>query len=171
MRPTGSAKLSISLVDEAPWTRIVLAGPLDENAKAVLARLADQTAATAVTASKVLLDLAGLTHANSVGIRDWSLFLRAFKDKREVELDRCTDDLVRTMNMVTGFHHRLPVRSLYREYGCSHCGHEQTELLVAGKDYKQGEIPRLEAKICAACGLTTDPFTPDDEFFQFLLTA
>ena len=48
---------------------------------------------------------------------------------------------------------------------------DDLELLVAGADYKQGEIPKLESKTCSACGLQTDPFTPDDEFFQFLLSA
>lgn len=155
------------------WTRLALAGPVNEDAKSVLMPLVD------TAGPRCILDLGEVTYLNSVGIRDWSLFLKSFKTApgggggapkpREIVFDRCTDEVVRTMNMVTNFHYRLPVRSLFRAYGCEHCGHEQTVLLREGVDYQVGQMPDTPAQHCAQCAKISEPFVLDEEFFQFLV--
>lgn len=155
----------IKTVSEGEWTRVVFKGPINEDAKAPLNALEPSLG------KRVLLDMEAVTQLNSIGIRDWSLFLKALKTNREVAFDRCPDEVVRTMNMVTNFHGRLPVRSLFRAYGCDHCGHEQMELFVEGKDYARGTLPNTPAKACGECGKPTMAFEQDEEFFQFLLGA
>ncbi len=159
------SKLTLNVAAEGEWQRISLAGPINEEAKAVLAPLLTQAG------RKLVLDLGAVTYLNSCGIRDWSYFLKALKTDREIVFDRLTDEVVRTMNMVTNFYYRLPVRSVSRAYGCEHCGHEQIEVYTEGRDYQRGQLPATPVKACAKCGETTEPFEPDDEFFQFLLSA
>lgn len=159
------ATLTLKSAAEGEWQRITLAGPINEEAKAVLSPLLAQAG------KKVVLDLSGVTYLNSCGIRDWSYFLKALKTDREIVFDRLTDEVVRTMNMVTNFYYRLPVRSVYRAYGCEHCGHEQVEQFSEGADYQKGAVPATAPRACKSCGKATEPFEPDEEFFQFLLTA
>lgn len=161
MKPTKSIP-SVKAQPEGDWVRAVVSGPINEDAKSTLQALVDSAP------KKVILDMGGVTHLNSCGIRDWSIFLKALRANSEVVFERCTDEVVRTMNMVTNFHGRLPVRSLYRAYGCDHCGHEQNELFESGKDFQAGTVPKTAAKACAKCGKTTEPFEADEEFFQFL---
>jgi hypothetical protein len=151
--------------EDGDWQRLAFAGAINEDAKAALMAHAD------TAGKKCILDLGDVTLINSCGIRDWSIFLRALKAEREVVFDRCTDEIVRTMNMVTNFYYRLPVRSVYRAYGCENCGHEQVEHLKEGKDFAAGAVPHNAPVKCNSCGQATEAFEPDDEFFQFLVSA
>jgi hypothetical protein len=161
---TKAPGLTITTTSEGGWTRVALQGPLNEEAKALLAPLATQIG------PRCLFDLADVTYLNSVGIRDWSIFLRTFKEGREIAFDRCADEVVRTMNMVTNFRLQLPVRSLFRAYGCESCGHEQTVPFFEGRDYAQGAMPTPPSLACLQCGKPTAPFVQDEEFFQFLVS-
>lgn len=155
----------IQVTQEGEWQRLAFSGAINEDSKASLTVHAEQAG------KRCILDLGAVTLVNSCGIRDWSVFLRALKAEREIVFDNCTDEIVRTMNMVTNFHYRLPVRSVFRAYVCESCGHEQVEHLYEGKDYTAGVLPSAAAVKCAQCGGNTDAFEPDDEFFLFLLPA
>ncbi len=161
----GKNAFKVQMAAEGEWQRLAFSGAINEDAKGTLMPFADSTG------TKVILDLRDVTLINSCGIRDWSIFLRALKMNREVVFDRCPDEIVRTMNMVTNFYYRLPVKSVYRAYGCENCGHEQAELLKEGADYAAGAIPSGKPVKCASCGEMAEAFEPDDEFFQFLLSA
>ncbi len=154
-----------TLTQEGDWHRLTFKGSITEEAKAELMRLATATGAGA----KVLLDLAHVTFINSCGIRDWSFFLKAIREGREVAFDRVTEEIIYTMNMVLNFHSRLPVRSLFRGYACTGCGHETRVQLALGKDYQVGTTPEIPEPACAVCGDKAEPSEPDDEFFQFLV--
>ncbi len=162
---TPPKQLEFSSAPEGLGVRIKLAGPLTEEAKPTLDKLLKSAPAT------VILDFGAVTFLNSVGIRDWSHFLRGFKEKRQVVFDRLPDEVVRTINMVLNFRGKLPVKSVLRTYGCDHCGHEQERHLVEGKDYFPGVVPELPSCPCPQCGKEAEAFDSDQEFFQFLLTA
>lgn len=154
-----------TLTQEGDWHRLTFKGSITEEAKAELMRLATATGAGA----KVLLDLAHVTFINSCGIRDWSFFLKALREGREVVFDRVTDEIVQTMNMVLNFHSRLPVRSLFRAYTCGNCGDESNLHLALGKDYQMGVLPEVPEPPCVKCGSAAEPLESDEEFFQFLV--
>lgn len=158
-----ASNIQIDLEDEGEWQRVVYRGPINEDAKAALAQVIGRIA------ERAILDLGGVSYLNSCGIRDWAYFLKTVKKGRELVLDRCVDEVVRTMNMVISFHGNLPVRSLSRVYGCPHCQHEQVEAFVDGVHYKRGEMPRIPEMKCQRCGKTTEPFESDEEFFSFLV--
>ena len=151
--------------EDGSWQRLAVTGPINEDAKAVLMPL------TTAAGPRCILDMGGVTQVNSIGIRDWSHFLKALKTGRELVYERVPDEVVRTMNMVTNFQGRLVVRSVFRDYACPHCDHEQTELFEMGKDYEIGKIPSLPAAACKSCGKEAEPTEPDDVYFSFLLAA
>jgi hypothetical protein len=155
--------LTVTATAEGPWTRLRFRGPITEEAKPLLMGLLPSPQ------GKVLLDMGEVTFINSCGVRDWSLFLKSFREGREVALDRVTDDIVRTMNMVPNFHARLPVRSVFRAYACGRCGKEEQVQFVEGKDYQVGSVPTLSPQACEKCGSPSDPVESDDEFFHFLV--
>jgi anti-anti-sigma regulatory factor len=155
--------IQIDLEDEGEWQRLVYRGPINEDAKAALTQLVDRLA------PRVILDLGGVSYLNSSGIRDWSYFIKTLRKGRELVLDRCADEVVRTMNMVISFHGNLPVRSVFRVYGCPRCHHEQVGTFVDGVHYKRGEVPQVPAMMCEKCGEKSEPFESDEEFFSFLV--
>lgn len=159
---TTKSTIQIEIRAEGDAQRVLFAGPVNEDAKNKLNDLA------AKLGSKVILDLGEVTLLNSCGVRDWAHFIRAINKNREISFDRCTDAVVRVMNMVLSFHAHLPVLSLLREYSCPHCGRGQVETLVSGKDYTKGQSACSPVVKCLQCGQTTEPVELDEEYYCFL---
>ena len=159
---SAAQEIKIDLQDEGDWQRLVYHGPINEDTKMALARITDKIA------KRAILDLGDVSYLNSCGIRDWSYFLRAIKQDREIVLDRCPDEVVRAMNMVISFHANLLVKSVFRIYGCPSCDHEQAEVLLEGVHFRRGTTPNLPRVICKSCGKDSEPFESDEEFFTFL---
>lgn len=159
---SAAQEIKIDLKDEGEWQRVVYHGPINEDTKLALARVSDKIARRAI------LDLGDVSYLNSCGIRDWSYFIRSLKKDRELVLDRCPDEVVRAMNMVISFHSNLPVKSVFRIYGCPSCEHEQAEVLVEGVHYRRGAAFNLPNVQCKNCGQPSEPFESDEEFFTFL---
>ena len=157
--------LMVNTTQDGSYQRLAFVGPLNEDAKTVLTPLA------AAAGPRCILDMGGVTQVNSIGIRDWSHFLKVLKTGRELVYERVPDEVVRTMNMVTNFQGRLTVRSVFREYACTHCDHEQTEVYELGRHYELGTVPSLAPVSCKSCGKVTEPVEPDDVYFSFLLAA
>jgi hypothetical protein len=150
---------------EGGWERLLFTGPLNEDAKTVVMSLLD------TAGPRCILDMGGVTFINSIGVRDWSYFLKQLKPNRELAYDNVPDDVVRSMNLMTNLQGNLPVRSVIRDYICPHCNHEQHERFEAGKDYTPGSVPTTAPRACAQCGNESEPCEPDHMFFQFLLGA
>ena len=80
--------------------------------------------------SAVVIDLGGVTHINSYGVREWIRFLQALELKKVgVELRRCSVPMVRQMTMLPAAAAGARLRSLMLPYYCETCDDER-ELLV-----------------------------------------
>jgi anti-anti-sigma regulatory factor len=151
-------------MDRAPFTCrrdgdvFVIAGALDEKAQL-------QPLLRWSSSKRVILDLAGVTFVNSLGVREWVRLQAAARDAGvRLELRRVAEPLVLQLNVVPAARIASDVTSFYATYICDACGEEQPELIEVASlaDMK----PPVRA--CRACGKPAMLAAPPDLYFSFL---
>lgn len=144
--------------------RLVLAGKIDE--RAGVADLANT-----VPPGRLAVDLAEVTYINSLGVRDWVMFLRRLAARGvAVTLERCADVMVLQMNMITDARGQATVQSFFAPFACDGCGWEGAALVVTdevGAVVAQGKTPETD---CPECGQKARFGDFVDRYFLFLST-
>jgi hypothetical protein len=134
----GTLKSRIEKRGGATW--IALDGTLNE---------ACNLAPLTQIAGPIVIDLAGLSRINSVGVRNWMDFVRS-REAAGVDLtfERCSPSMVSQMSMITKFMgSRSRVKSVHVPYVCGSCKTEHLHVL----DVAPGtEVPARMA--CPKCG-------------------
>ncbi len=139
-------------------TQISLRGPVDEEADFV-------PVLTQINrGGRFVLDLAGVSHINSSGVREWIRFVRGIRGGGPVELTNCPPQFIDQVNMLNNFLGSTTVQSLVVPFVCIGCGEtlEQTarsDTLVS----RDPEPPR-----CERCGATMELDAIADVYFAFL---
>lgn len=151
---------SIDKKPEGPKTVLELKGSIDEDANFAPPDLAG--------ASVVVLDLAGVSAINSVGIREWIKWIKGFPGSLELGLRRCPKIIVDQINMVAGF---LPpnakVESFFVPYYSDASGNEKMVLFESGKEFKEGEVhPPADVKDDSGEAMEMDVI--EAKYFKFL---
>ena len=141
---------------------LVLSGSIDETADlmGLLGRAQGGT---------LVLDLAGITFINSLGVRDWiRMQAAATKAGISVELRRVSEPVVHQLNMIIATRGTARVTSFFAPYACDGCGREDS-LLVDAVANAAG-LARLEppAMTCPECGgqMAFNDFP--ERYFSFL---
>jgi hypothetical protein len=149
-----------TLAEEGPGV-LALAGAIDEHA-----RLGELLGCAA--GGRLVLDLAGVTFINSLGVRDWiRLQTAATAGGVAVELRRVAEPLVHQLNMIIATRGSATVRSFFAPYACDACGREEALLLdVAASP----ELTRLEApaRSCPECHAAMAFNDFPERYFSFL---
>jgi anti-anti-sigma regulatory factor len=104
---------------------LMLAGSIDESADlmTLLGRARD---------GRLVLDLAGVTFINSLGVRDWIRFqTTATQQAVAVELRRVAEVLIHQLNMIIATRGTARVTSFFAPYACDSCGREESLLVDA----------------------------------------
>lgn len=119
---------------------VVVSGHIDEDATFGSIDLAGAT--------KVIVDLDGVTAINSCGIREWIKWIRTAAPSVPVVYRNCPKIIVDQINMVAGF---LPeygkVESFYVPYYSDASGNEKMILFKEGAEFKGSEVnPPAEVK-------------------------
>lgn len=141
---------------------LVLAGAIDETS--ALHELPSRAAG-----GRLVLDLAGVTFINSLGVRDWiRLQAAAQRGGLDVELRRVSEPLVHQLNMIIAARGAAHVASFYAPYACDACGREES-LLIDAVAHRDGllrlEPPPMTCPECAA-PLAFNDFP--ERYFSFL---
>ena len=117
----------------------------------------------------LLLNMAGVSRLNSIGIRNLLRFLNAWGDKPFKYIE-CTSEFVDQLNMIPGLlgkkGHGL-VQSLKVPYDCPKCEHEQEFLCDIREIKEEDGVPVPPAQTCPNCG-KPDMQVLNDSFFIFL---
>jgi len=141
---------------------LVLGGALDETAElpALLARARD---------GRLVLDLAGVTFINSLGVRDWiRLQAAAQRASVAIELRRVAEPLVHQLNMIIATRGASHVASFYAPYACDKCGREDSMLIDAvahARGLAQLSAPPMT---CPECGAAMAFNDFPERYFSFL---
>lgn len=116
----------------------------------------------------VVLDLAGVTAINSVGIREWIKWVKSFPTSIKLKVRHCPKIIVDQINMVAGF---LPagtdIESFYVPYYSENSGTEKMVLFEKGKEYDEnGFNPPAEVK--DETGEVMEMDVIEAKYFKFL---
>ena len=141
---------------------LILAGAIDESAE--LMALLNRAAG-----GRLVLDLAGITFINSLGVRDWiRMQASATQNGIAIELRRVAEVLIHQLNMIIATRGTSRVTSFFAPYACDRCGREES-LLVDAVANAAG-LTRLEAP-AMTCPECSGPMAFNDfpeRYFSFL---
>jgi len=138
---------------------LTLKGQLDD--QATLSELLDQIG------THVIIDLGGIRFINSVGVREWIVFLGALVERgTRVVLRRCSEPMVHQMNMVVEAGAGAQVESFFAPFVCSGCGSEQSVAIQVALIKDQLLARTVPPQPCPDCG---DSMRFDDFPNRYLL--
>jgi anti-anti-sigma regulatory factor len=147
---------------QAMGDQLVLTGAIDETAGLLdLLGKAQQ--------GRLVLDLAGITFINSLGVRDWiRMQAAATQAGIQIELRRAAEVIIHQLNMIIATRGTARVSSFYAPYACDACGREESYLVDAIAH--AGELARLQPPqmICPECGAPMAFNDFPERYFSFL---
>jgi len=141
-----------------------IAGTIDENftIDEQLPKLKDE----------VWIDLKNVARINSCGVREW---IKAIvKTEAKIHYINCSSVIVTQFSMIPEFIGRKgQVESFETQFVCPHCGHEDSKILVVGKDIQAGLDTYLESPEmkCSECGESMECDHNPELYFSFLSDA
>ena len=142
--------------------QLLLSGAIDENAG--LNELLGYA-----QGGRLVLDLAGITFINSLGVRDWIRLQAAATQQRiAVELRRVAEVIVHQLNMIIATRGTARVTSFFAPYACDACGREESLLVDAitnAAGLAQLQPPPMT---CPECGAPMAFNDFPERYFSFL---
>ena len=147
---------------EVQGDTLVLAGAIDEASALheLVGRARD---------GRLVLDLAGVSFINSLGVRDWIRMQSAAQQTGlAVELRRVSEPLVHQLNMIIATRGNATVASFFAPYACDACGREESLLIDAlanGPGLTRLEPPAMG---CPECGAPMAFNDFPERYFSFL---
>jgi anti-anti-sigma regulatory factor len=141
---------------------LLLAGSIDESADlmSLLSR---------AQGGRLVLDLAGVTFINSLGVRDWIRFQStATQQAIAVELRRVAEVLIHQLNMIIATRGTARVTSFFAPYACDSCGREESLLVDAVANAPRLATLQPPPMTCPECGgqMAFNDFP--ERYFSFL---
>jgi anti-anti-sigma regulatory factor len=141
---------------------VTMSGMIDETAG--LGELLGQA-----KGGKLVLDLAGVTFINSLGVRDWiRMQARATEQKIQVELRRIAEVIVQQLNMIVATRGTATFVSFYAPYACDACGREESLLVDIAANRDQLAQLQPPAMTCPECGAQMAFNDFPERYFSFL---
>ena len=121
---------------------------------------------------RLVLDLAGVTFINSLGVRDWIRMQQAAQQQGiQLELRRVSEPIVHQLNMIIATRGNARVTSFYAPYACDACGREDS-LLVDTVAHAE-RLARLDPppQVCSECGAPMAFNDFPERYFSFLASG
>jgi anti-anti-sigma regulatory factor len=141
----------------------LLSGAIDETSG-----LADLLARA--QGGRLVLDLAGVTFINSLGVRDWiRMQSEVTRQGLALELRRVSEPIIHQLNMIIATRGTSRVSSFFAPYACDACGREESLLIdavVHGAGLAQLVAPPMQCPECAA-QMAFNDFP--ERYFSFLV--
>ena len=141
--------------------RISLIGSLSDNVLVGLENLLK------LSAKECVMNLAEISHCNSLGIRSWVNFLRVFTKDRKVSFEEVSPELTRQLTSVTGILDPGKIISFILE--CVNCDHVQT-ITVETTNPLDIAFQSPHASLCTQCGGNVELDDDDADILNVLST-
>lgn len=118
---------------------------------------------------ELILDLEGISAINSVGCRNWALWMRELKAGNGIILKRCSPVFVHQMNVLVGFIGQAKVASVFVPYYCASCGGVKNELVEFANGHVEASNLNIATTIpCPVCKSKMEIDVDEGRFFSFL---
>lgn len=141
--------------------QLVLSGAIDETSQ--LAELL-----TRAYAANLVLDLAGVTFINSLGVRDWiRMMTEATRVGITIELRRVSEPIIHQLNMIIAARGTARVASFFAPYACDACGREESLPVDAATPGLAEMHPPPQT--CPECGAQMAFNDFPERYFSFLV--
>jgi len=126
---------------------LTLVGEIDD--QATLSDLVDQIG------PRVVIDLKGVRFINSVGVREWIVFLSALADRgTKIILRACSEPMVHQMSMVVEARGSAEVESFCAPFLCDDCASERSLVIDVAQNLAELKARRVPPQKCPDCGGT-----------------
>jgi anti-anti-sigma regulatory factor len=140
-------RLTVTVEHTGDADVVTLSGEVDD--QATLSDLTEQLA------KKVTVDLGGVRFINSVGVREWIVFLSGLGDRgAKVTLRNCSEPMVHQMSMVVEARGQAEVESFHAPFLCDDCASERSMVLAVGPNLEALKSRKVPAQKCPDCGGT-----------------
>jgi anti-anti-sigma regulatory factor len=118
---------------------------------------------------RLVLDLAGISFINSLGVRAWCQLQQLARSiDLQLELRRVSERLVHQLNIVPATRAASIVTSFYAPYHCDHCGNEEDVLVDVARDGVDLARHRPPERMCEECRAMLIFSEPPELYFAFL---
>lgn len=119
---------------------------------------------------RLVLDLAGVTFINSLGVRDWIRMQgEATRQNLALELRRVAEPIIHQLNMIIATRGSSTVTSFYAPYACDACGREDSLLIDAVANARGLAQLQAPAMPCPECGAQMAFNDFPERYFSFLV--
>lgn len=126
---------------------LTLTGEIDD--QATLSDLVDNLG------SDVVIDLRGVRFINSVGVREWIVFLGGLTGGgTRVTLRNCSEPMVHQMSMVVEARGSADVESFCAPFLCDDCASERSLVIDVAANLDELKARRVPSQPCPDCGGT-----------------
>jgi len=140
-------RLTVTVDKTGDGDLVTLTGEVDD--QATLSDLTEQLG------KKVTVDLKGVRFINSVGVREWIVFLGSLTEKGvAVVLRNCSEPMVHQMSMVVEARGTAEVESFCAPFLCDDCASERSLVLDVQQNLAELKARRVPAQKCPDCGGT-----------------
>jgi anti-anti-sigma regulatory factor len=140
-------RLTVTVERGDDISTVSLTGEVDD--QATLSDLAE------TLSGNLVIDLGGVRFINSVGVREWIVFLSALADKGcKVILRNCSEPMVHQMSMVVEARGSADVESFYAPFLCDDCAAERSLVLAVAPNLEALRSRKVPAQKCPDCGGT-----------------
>ena len=140
-------RLTVTVDKQADGELMTLTGEVDDQAT-----LSDLTAQLG---TKVIVDLKGVRFINSVGVREWIVFLSSLAERgASVVLRNCSEPMVHQMSMVVEARGSADVESFCAPFLCDDCASERSLVLDVKQHLTELKARRVPAQKCPDCSGT-----------------
>jgi hypothetical protein len=145
--------------------QLVLSGSIDETANLLdLFKYAQ--------GGWLVLDLAGISFINSLGVRDWiRMQAAATQANLQIELRRVAEVIVHQLNMIVATRGTSRVTSFFAPYACDRCGREESLVVDAVANAAQLAHLQPPTMTCPECGSPMAFNDFPERYFSFLSGA
>jgi anti-anti-sigma regulatory factor len=150
-------------IADTPDGQVALAGAIDETS-ALLELLAH------ARQGQLVLDLAGVTFINSLGVRDWiRMQSEATRAGIQIELRQVSEPIIHQLNMIIATRGTARITSFFAPYACDACGREESLLVDAVAN--AANLVQLVPPVmhCPECGAQMAFNDFPERYFSFLV--
>ena len=162
MQGTARQRLNARIGQGDGWTALRLDGVIDEHNG-----LDQLTAPLGPPRPTLLIDLGGVRRINSVGVRDWVVWLRGLRQRYPtIVLFDCPPAIMNEVNLVRNFAEGAIITTFQAPYYCDRCGQESIQHLDA-LDMVRSGVRKAPPFPCGkpACANALDD--ADETYFAF----
>ena len=139
---------------------LILSGPIDETSNFSLL--------DSMETPPVVLDVENVTRVNSIGIRNWIIWINKNAKGKQLHFHNCPKVMVDQINVVHSF---LPPGSLIESFkvpfACQACDKEISCHFERGVHFANGALTKVPEMKCPTCGKAAE-MDADQRYFAFL---